>query len=136
MCINLFQLNFCQEQNKWKHNIIPIEIRKNDSDRAFDLAFYKNHYSLVKKLNVFSGGHHKNFICRPCLNSNTCENMLKLHKPKCKNIDTTTFKTSSESHIYWKKNFHTNQFHFRLYADFEADNELNNSSKGNKTTNF
>ena len=61
--------------------------------------------------------------------------MLKLHKPKCENSDVTTIRTSSESHFYWKKHFHENPLYFRIYADFEADNEKDNSSMGDKTTN-
>ena len=30
LSINLFELNFYQDQNKWKHNLIPVEISKND----------------------------------------------------------------------------------------------------------
>ena len=65
LSINIFELNFYQDKNKWKHNLVPIEISKNDSDRVVD----KNRYALIKKLNVFFGDHHKNFICRRCLNS-------------------------------------------------------------------
>ena len=61
--------------------------------------------------------------------------MLKIHKPKCENIDITTIKTSDESHLFWKKHFHKNPLNFRIYADVEADNEKDNSSVGNKTTN-
>ena len=60
--------------------------------------------------------------------SYTSENMLKLHKPTCQNNDITTIRTSSESHIYCKKLFHKNILFFRIYADFEADNEKDNSS--------
>ena len=35
-----------------------------------------------------------------------------------------------------KKHFHKNTLYFQLYADFEADNEKDKSSKGNKTTNI
>ena len=38
--------------------------------------------------------------------------------------------------IYWNKRFHKNPLNFRIYADFEADNEKDNSSVGNKTTNI
>ena len=62
--------------------------------------------------------------------------MLMLHKPKCETIDITTFRTSNESQICWKKQLHRNPISFRIYADFEADNEKNNSSMGNKTTNI
>ena len=62
--------------------------------------------------------------------------MLKLHKPKCENNDITTKRTSSESHIQWKKQFHKQPLYFRIYADFEADIEKDNSSLGNKTTNI
>ena len=62
--------------------------------------------------------------------------MLTLHKPKCEIFNITTIRTSSESYIYWKKYFPRKPVYFRIYADFEADNEKDNSSIGNKTTNF
>ena len=77
LSINMFEINVYQDQNKWKHKLIPIEISKNDeSDGAVDLLFYKNHYALIKKFNVFLGDHHKFFISRRCLNSCTSENAL------------------------------------------------------------
>ena len=45
-------------------------------------------------------------ICRRCLNSNTSENMLMILKAKSENNDITTIRTSSESHLHWKKQFH------------------------------
>ena len=131
----IFQLNFYHDENKWKHILIPIEVSKNDSDRVFGLIIYKNHYALIKKINVFLGDQHKNFTCRRCLNSYTSEKMLMIYKPKCKNNDETTIRTSSHSHLHWKDHFHKTPISFRLYADFEADNETNNPSIGNKTTN-
>ena len=59
-----------------------------------------------------------------------------IHKPKCDNNDITTIGTSSESHLPWKKQFHKNPLYFRIYADFKADNEKDNSSIRNKTTNI
>ena len=47
-----------------------------------------------------------------------------------------TFRTSNESHLYWKKPFHKNPSYFRFIADFEADNEANGSRAGKKTTNI
>ena len=70
------------------------------------------------------------------MTSFTSEYMLILHKPKCKNNDITTIRTSLESHLHWKKPFHKNPFYFKIYADFEVDNEKDNSSIGNKTTNI
>ena len=136
LSIRIFELNFHQDHNKWRHELIPIEVSKNDSDCVIDLLIYKNHYALIKKLNVSLGDHHKIFICRRCLNSYTSENMLKIHKPKCENIDITTIRTSSESHIYWKKQFQKNPFYFRIIAVFEADNAIVGSSVGIKTTNI
>ena len=75
LSINIFELNFHQNKNKWKHILIPNEISKNESDKVIDLILYKTHYVLIKKLYVFSGDHHENFICRPCLNSYTSEKM-------------------------------------------------------------
>ena len=62
--------------------------------------------------------------------------MLIEHKSKCENNDITTIKTSNESHLHWKKHFHKNPLYFRIYADFEADNENDDSVLGNKTTNI
>ena len=136
LSVNIFELNFYQDQNQWKHKLIPIEISKNNSDRVIDIGIYKNHYILIKKLDVFLGDHNKKFICRRCLSSYTSENMLMKHKPKCKNNDITSIKTSNESHHHWKKHFHKNPLYFRIYADFEADNEKDNTCIGNKTTNI
>ena len=96
----------------------------------------KNHYALIKKLNVFLGEHHKNFICRRCLNSYTIEYALKNHKEKCEDDNICTFRASNESRLQWSKHFHKNLSYFRIYADFVADNEIDNSTIGNKTTNI
>ena len=60
--------------------------------------------------------------------------MLMLNKPKCETNDITTLSTSPESYFHWEEHFHKNPLYFRLYASFEADNEKNISSKGNKTS--
>ena len=59
LSVNISELNFYQDQNQWKHKLIPIEVSKNDSDRVIDLAIYKNHYILIKNLDVFLGDHNK-----------------------------------------------------------------------------
>ena len=108
LTINIFELNFCLDKNKWKHNTIPFEISKNESGSVVDLLIYTNHYALVRKINVFSGDHHKKFICRRCLESITSENMLMLRKPKCENNEICGVRTSSDSHLHWKGHFHKN----------------------------
>ena len=85
------------------------------------------------------GGHHKKYFCRRCLNSYTCEIMLMIHKPKCEKYDITIIRTSSEPHLHRKDHFNKNPLYFGIYADLkyaEADNEIDNSSVGNKTTNI
>ena len=66
--------------------------------------------------------------------------MLIKHKPKCENNDITTTKTSNKFHLHWEKHFHKNPLYFRVYADFEADNEKDNIGNktciGNKTINI
>ena len=136
LSVNIYELNFYQDGEKWKHNLIPIEISKKESDNVIDLLIYKNHYALIKKLHVFLGDHNKSFVCRRCLNSYTCENALIKHKEKCGDDNICTIRTSNESHLYWKKHFHKNPLYFRIYADFEADNEEDGSKIGNKTTNI
>ena len=59
-----------------------------------------------------------------------------LHEQKSEKNDITTIRTSPDSHLRWKKHFHKNPLYFRIYADFEADNEKDNSRMGNKTTNI
>ena len=130
LSINIYELNF--DQNK--HKLIPIEISKNESDKVIDLLIYKNHYVLIKKLNVFIGKHDCKYICRKCLNSYTTNSMLFKHKNLCG--QNQILKTSPNSHIYWKKNFQNNKLYFRIYADFEADNKKENIDIGNKTTNI
>ena len=85
---------------------------------------------------MFLGDQNKKFKCRRCLSSYTSENLLMKHKQKCGDDNITTIKTSNESHIYWKRHFHKNPLYFRIYADFEADNEKDNYTIGNKTTNI
>ena len=48
----------------------------------------------------------------------------------------TTIRTSPESHLHGKNHFHKNPLSFRICADCEADDEINDSSIGNKTTNI
>ena len=133
--ISIFELNFYQDQNKWRHKLIPVEVSENDFDRIIDLAIYKNHYIVIEKLYILLD-HNKKFECRRCLISYTSENMLMLQKQKCGDDNITTLRTSDRSHLHWEKHFHKNPLYFRIYADFEADNEKDSSSVGNKTTNI
>ena len=61
LSINIFELNFYQDGDKWKHNLISIEISKKESDKVIDLFFYENHYALIKKLHVFFGKSQQKF---------------------------------------------------------------------------
>ena len=63
LSVNIFELSFYQDQNHWRHKLIPFEINKNDSNGVIDLAIYENHYVLIKKLDVFLGDHNKKYIC-------------------------------------------------------------------------
>ena len=105
LSVNIFELNFYEDGDNWKHNLIPIEISKNESDRVVDLLIYKNHYALIRKLNVFLGDHHKNFICRRCLSSYTCENALINHKEKCGDDNICTIRTSNGPLFFGKNIF-------------------------------
>ena len=53
LSMKIFELNYFQDENNWKQNLILIEISKNDSERVADFFTYKNHYALNEKLNVF-----------------------------------------------------------------------------------
>ena len=45
-----------------------------------------------------------------------------------------TIRTSSELHNQWNKHFHRNPLYFSINADFEADNDFDNSSIGKTTS--
>ena len=53
LSVNIFELKFYQDQNKWKRKLIPIKISKSESDRVIDLLIYKIHYALIKRFYVF-----------------------------------------------------------------------------------
>ena len=136
LSIKIFELNFYLDNKIWKHKLIPLEISDNNSDEIIGLLIYKNHYVLIKKLHVFLGKPDCKFVCRRCLSSYSNENVLKKHKFKCNQQEVTSIRTSNESHIYWKKYIHKIPLYFRIYADFECDNEIDSSNIGNKTTNI
>ena len=97
---------------------------------------YKNHYVLIKKLHVFLGKEKSRFVCRGCLSAYTSNEVLQKHKQKCEQQEITTIRTSNESHLYWKKHFHKIPLYFRIYADFECNNEIDNSLIGEKISNI
>ena len=80
--------------------------------------------------------HNCIFVCRKCLSSYTIQNGLMKHKERCGQQKVNRIETSIEPPLYRKKNFHKNPLYFRIYADFEADNEIDDSNTGSKTTNF
>ena len=77
-----------------------MKLVKNNSEKVIDLAIYKNHYVLIKKLDVFLRDHNEKSIYRQCLNSNTSKNLLIKHKQKCGEDNLPTIKTTSESHLH------------------------------------
>ena len=58
--------------------------------------------------------------------------MIIKHIQKCIQNGKTSIRNSLESHFYTKNHFHRNLLFFGIYADFEADNEIDNFSRGNK----
>ena len=127
-----------QDDTFWKDKLIPIEVSKNDNlDRVFDLLFYRNHYVLIEKINVFIGKEDNKYVCRRCLNCYTNQEVLFNHMQKCGQQEITSIKVSKEPHIYWRDHFQKNPFYFRIIGDFVADNEIEDGKTvGNKTTNI
>ena len=105
LSVNIYELNFYQDGDKKKHNLIFKEISKTEADKVIDLLIYENHYALIKKVHVFLGDHNKSFVCRRCLNSYTNENVLLNRKEKGGDDNICTIRTSNDSHLYWKKTF-------------------------------
>ena len=136
LSVNIFELNFYQDQKKWRHKLIPFEVIKSESDRVIDLLNYKKNFVLMKKIHIFLGNHNRNYVCRRCSNSYTSQNVLNKHEQQPAEQDISSLRLSKESHLHWKNHFRKNPLYFRIYADFEADNEIANSSIGKKTTNI
>ena len=124
LSINIFELKFYQEETKWKHKLIPIEISTNKSEKVIDLLIYKNHYALIKKLHVFLGNHNSQFVCRRCLSCFKVENVLENHIERCNQQEITFINVSKESHLKWDKHFHKVPIYFRIYGDFECNNKM------------
>ena len=61
---------------------------------------------------------------------------FKTQKKRCGKQEITSFKTSNQSNLYWRKCFHKAKIVFKNYADFEVDNETDKSNLGDKTTNI
>ena len=62
--------------------------------------------------------------------------MIIKHKQQCIQNEMTSIRTSPDSHLHWKNHFHKNPLYFRIYADFEAEKEKEDSKAVcNKTTN-
>ena len=58
------------------------------------------------------------------------------HKERFGEDKICAIRTSSASHLDWKKHFHRSSLNLKIFADFEADNEIDGSNIGNKTTNI
>ena len=95
----------------------------------------ENHYVSIKKSHVSLGTLYSEFVCRRCLNSSSSQKTLIKHKQKCEHQEITAIETSNEPYLNWKEHFHKIPLHFLIYADFEADEEIDKSSIGKKTTN-
>ena len=61
---------------------------------------------------------------------------MNKHEQICEKQEITAKKILNESNLYSKKHFLKNPLHFKINADFEADNEIDDFSIGNKTTNI
>ena len=60
--INIIDINFCQDQNKFKNNLIPNGIIKKISDKVIVPLISKNQNDLNKNLILLLGKHdRKNF---------------------------------------------------------------------------
>ena len=61
--------------------------------------------------------------------------MSNKHKQQSILKEIINIKTSPHSPFHWKNHFHKNPLDFGIYADFEADNEIDIASIGNRTNN-
>ena len=133
LSINVFEYT-TNENNDYK--LVPLYISKNvENRRIIDLILYKNHYILLKKLNVFIGKHDNIYICRNCLNSYTVETELNTHKKLCGNKNKSVYIPSKQTHVKWDKYYQKMPIYSIIIADFEARNEpiMNQDNATSKT---
>ena len=101
LSINVFEYS-TDEDNDYK--LVALYISKNiENRRIIDLILYKNHYILLKKLQVFIGKHDNIYVCRNCLSSYSVQSELITHKRLCGNKNKSVYKPSKETHIKWDK---------------------------------
>jgi len=111
----------------FKKRLIP------DEKRHINLLLYKNHYSLILKINSFFRHidlKNEKFVCINCSNFYSSENALEQHKNKCIDlIKNKKFKLKNQKNIQFE-NFHKmNKIQFIIYADFES--YFNSTNKEN-----
>ena len=124
------------EGEKWKHKLVPVENNSSKNDTEIDLMIYKNHYVLIKKLHIFICNPKRKFISRRCLSCFEHELVLKKHTERREQQDFTAIRLFSDKHLSWKKHYQKVPLYFRKNADFECNNEIDNSTMGEKTTNI
>ena len=81
---------------------------------------------------MFLGKLDSSFVCRSCLSSYTSENNLLNRNQIWNQQEKTIVTTQSESHFHWRRLFSENPIFSRIYAVFEADNQIDKSAKGKK----
>ena len=61
LSVNIFEIIFYQNQNKWRHKSIPFDISKNESDRVVDLNNLQNSLYSHQKIKCILGRSSQNF---------------------------------------------------------------------------
>ena len=83
----------------------------------------------MKKLHIFLGFLKSKFSTGKCCSSYSSQNVLKKHNQRFELQEINSFKTSNESHLFWKSHFQKDPLYFCIYADFKSVNEIDNSNK-------
>ena len=115
--------------NEFKYSVVYIIAKQiNLSDNVFQRTFHQS-------------GNEKedkpiSLVCRWCLSPYKSENTPLKHQQNIEQQQITSIKTSIESPIYWKTYCHNLKLCFLIYANFESDNEIDNSNTGDETTSF
>ena len=86
----------------------------------------------MKKLHSFLGFLKIKFFRGKCCSSYSSQNVLKKHNQRLEQQKINSFKTSNESHLFWRSHFQKDPLYFCIYADFESVNESDNSIKYKK----
>ena len=124
--VNVFELTKSVRSSA----LIPILINTNYDQPQIDLLLFENHYCLITKLRcLINKDSHMEWVCRRCLTTFISEQISFDHTSRCINQQPTNITFRWKNHLKIEDNFLKIPLPFRVYADFECNNQPTHDPK-------